>query len=79
MATETQLLEKGFQSFNWVQSNFDELAKKYEGKLVAVEEGEIIASSDTVEGLIKQIEKRGMNPAEVYITSFPPKDFIWIL
>ena len=79
MATETQLLEKGSKSFDWVQRKFDELAKKYEGKLVAVEEGEIIASSGTMEDLIKQIEKKGKNPAETYVTSFPPKDLIWIL
>lgn len=79
MATETQLLEKGSKSFDWVQRKFDELAKKYEGKLIAVEEGEIIASSDTMEDLITQIEKKGKNPTETYVTSFPPKDLIWIL
>ncbi len=79
MATETQLLGRGFKSFDWVQRNFDELVKKYEGKLVAVEGERIIASSETVEGLITQIEKKGKNPAEIYVTSFPPKDLIWIL
>jgi len=79
MVTETQLLEKGSKSFDWVQKNFDELAKKHEGKLIAVEDGEIIASSDTMEDLMRQIERKGKNPAETFITSFPPKDLIWIL
>ena len=79
MATEIQLLERGFKSFDHMQKNFDKLAKKFEGKLIAITEGKIIASSDTIEDLIKQIEEKGMNPMEVYITSFPPKDFIWIL
>jgi len=79
VAIETQLLEKGSKSFDWVQRNFDELARKYEGKLIAVEDKEIIASSDTIEDLVIQIEKRGKNPAETYVTSFPPKDLIWIL
>ncbi|MFQ6130379.1 MAG: DUF5678 domain-containing protein [Candidatus Hadarchaeaceae archaeon] len=79
VVTETQLLENGFRSFDWVQKNFDELARKYEGKLVAVVDEEIIASSDTIEDLIMQIEKKGKNPAETYVTSFPPRDIIWIL
>jgi predicted Rossmann-fold nucleotide-binding protein len=77
--TDTQLLEKGFRSSNWVQKNFDELAKKYEGKLIAVEDEEIIAVSDTMEDLTRQIERKGKNPAETYVTSFPPGDFIWVL
>jgi orotate phosphoribosyltransferase-like protein len=77
--TGTQLLEKGFRSLNWVQKNFDELAKKYEGKLVAVEDEEVIAAGDTMGDLIRQIEEKGKNPAEVYITSFPPRDSIWVL
>ena len=79
MATEIQLLERGFKSFDYMQKNFDELAKKFEDKLIAITEEKIIASSDTIEDLIKQIEEKGMNPVEVYITSFPSKDFIWIL
>jgi orotate phosphoribosyltransferase-like protein len=59
--------------------NFDELAKKYEGKLVAVEDEEVIAAGDTMGDLIRQIEEKGKNPAEVYITSFPPRDSIWVL
>lgn len=79
MVTEIQLLERILKSFEYVQKNFDELAKKFEGKLVALMEEEIVASSDTIEDLIEQIEKKGINPAEVYVTSFPPKDFILIL
>lgn len=77
--TETQLLCRGIRSFNWVQKKFDELAEKYEGKLVAVEDEEIIASSDSIEDLIAQIKKMGKNPAELLITSFPPRDVLWIL
>ena len=76
--TETQLLEKGLRSSDWVQRNFDELAKKYEGKLIAVEDEEVIAASDTIEDLIRQIEGKNKNPAETYVTSFPPSDSIWV-
>lgn len=79
MVTETQLLERGSKSFEWLQKNFDDLARRYEGKLVAVEDEAVIASGDTVEDLIEQIEKKGKNPSETYITSFPSKDFFWIL
>jgi hypothetical protein len=76
--TETQLLEKGLKNSDWVQRNFDELAKKYEGKLIAVEDEEVIAASDTMEDLIRQIESKGKNPAETFVTSFPPSDSIWV-
>ena len=79
MVTETQLLERGFKSSEWLQKNFDDLARRYKGKLVAVEDEAVIASSDTIEDLITQIEKKGKKPAETYITSFPSKDFFWIL
>jgi leucyl-tRNA synthetase len=76
---EIELLKSGVRSAEWVEKRFDELAKKFEGMLIAVEDEKIVASSDNVRDLIAQIEKEGKDPARVYVTSFPPKDFIFIL
>jgi hypothetical protein len=77
--TEIELLESGVRSAKWVESKFDELAKKFEGKLIAVDNEKIIASSEDMRDLIIQIEREGKDPALVYITSFLPKDLAFIL
>jgi hypothetical protein len=76
---EIEVLKAGIKSARWVESKFDELVKEYEGKLIAVEDEEIIASSDSINDLMTQIEKKGKDPRRIYTTSFPPGDSIWIL
>ena len=75
---ENEILRVEIISAKWVEDRFDELAKKFEGKLIAVEGEEIIASSGDAKDLMKQVERKGKDPRRVYITSFPPKDFILI-
>lgn len=76
---ENEILRAGIRSAKWVEDRFDKLAKEFEGKLIAVEGEEIIASSTDTKDLIEKVEKKGKDPRRVYIASFPPKDFILIL
>ena len=75
---ECELLGSIVQDDNWLNEHQDDL-QKYKGKTIAVKNKEVIALSDTIEGLIIKLEKMGVNPAFVLIETIPSKDVAFIL
>ncbi len=72
-------LEKAEKDSEWVSRNYDELRKKYEGRVFAVKNRKVIEDADTVEKLRTKLEAKGENVAFLLIESIPPKDASFIL
>jgi hypothetical protein len=62
----------------WVTEHYDNL-KKYEGQVVAVKGETIIAVSENLEALLKDLEKKNENPACLLLEAIPPKNVSFIL
>lgn len=76
---EMKLFEEYDRDADWFQENFDKLADKYAGMALAIKKGDIIASSDNIDDLIIKIEKKGENPAMIFVGTILPNDEILIL
>jgi hypothetical protein len=71
-------LERLEQDSVWVTQNYDSL-RKYQGKVVAIKNKAIIAVSDNIETLLKNLELKNENPACLLLESIPPKNVLFIL
>jgi hypothetical protein len=78
MANETKTLMMLDNDSQWVTENYDKL-RKYEGKVIAVKNQEIIEVSDTLEHLLRKLEERKENSAFLLIEAIPPKGVSFIL
>jgi len=72
-------LEKAVEDSEWVSKKYDELIKKYEGKVFAVKNGKVIEDAATVEELCKKLEAKKEDMAFLLIESIPPKNASFIL
>lgn len=72
-------LEKAAEDSEWVSKNYDELRKKYEGKVFAVKNKKVIEGADTVEELGRKLEAKGEDVAFLLVESIPPKNTSFIL
>jgi len=72
-------LEKAVEDSEWVSRKYDELIKKYEGKVFAVKNGKVIEDAATVEELCKKLEAKKEDTAFLLIESIPPKNASFIL
>lgn len=71
---EAQLLRKGFDEFDKIESKRDELKEKFKGKIIATKDGEIIASAEDIKELEKKVREKGENLETVYTHSFLPEE-----
>jgi 3-methyladenine DNA glycosylase Tag len=78
-AISLKYINENNKATEFVEKNFKKFSEQYEGKLIAVKNKKIIASSEESEELVKKIKKSGHNPNWTYITSFPPKGLTLIL
>lgn len=62
-SVEFKLLTKLEKDDDWFHSNLAEIQKNYEKKFVAVKDGKIVASSQSIGELIKALKKKKINPA----------------
>lgn len=72
---ELQRLE---EDSTWVTQHYDSL-RKYEGKVVAVKNRKIIAVSESLEKLLKDLEQKKENTACLLLEAIPPKNVSFIL
>jgi hypothetical protein len=66
------------QDSAWVTENYENL-RKYEGKVVAVKNKTIIAVSESLEDLLKNLEEKKENTACLLLEAIPPKNVSFIL
>lgn len=82
MEDETQileLLETSEADSKWVSEKYDELQKRYEGKVFAVKNKTILSHADTIEELLSELEKKSENMGFLLIEAVPPRNVSFIL
>lgn len=76
---QSEMLQRGFQEFDKIEEHKAELKEKYEGEIVAVREGEPVASAGSMEELKQELENKEVSLEEVYTYSFLSEDLKIIL
>jgi hypothetical protein len=71
-------LERLEEDSAWVTQHYESL-KKYQGKVVAVKNKDIIAVSENLDTLLEELEKKKENPACLLLEAIPPKNVSFIL
>jgi hypothetical protein len=74
-----EILKKSEEDGEWVSESFQNLRSKYSGKVLAVKGKHIVSCADTVEELIKSLEKTDENIGLLLIEAVPPKGLSFIL
>jgi len=71
-------LEKLDQESIWLNEHYDEL-QRFQGKVIAVKEGKIIAVQESLEELLEDLERKNEDPAFLLIQAIPPENIAFIL
>jgi len=82
MSTDAEVLEaieKTEKNRNWIAKNYDKLRAQYEGRVFAVKDEKVVESSDNVEHLLEEVNKKGEDTALLVIESIPRKGVAYIL
>ncbi len=74
-----ETLKKSEEDSQWVNEQYDKLRSKYEGKVFAVKNKNVISYADTVGELLKKLEKMGEKVGFLLIETIPPRDLSFIL
>jgi len=74
-----EILKKFEEDSRWVSEEYDKLRSKYEGKVFAVRNKNVVSYADTVEELVEKLEKMGEDVGFLLIETVPPRDLSFIL
>jgi len=74
-----KLLKVSVEDSMWVSEEYDELQRKYEGKILAVKNKNVICDADTMEELLNKLDEKGENAGFLLIETIPPKNISFIL
>lgn len=77
--SEKEILLKANGNGEKVSNRWDEIAKQYAGKVIAVENGEVIGDAKTSTELIKTLENQKKDISSILIISVPPPNVAYIL
>ena len=80
MEQELVLLKRFEKDNEWFHKNTEKLqGEGFVGKFVAIKDSRLIASDKNVDVLIREIEKKGENPAFIVIEFVYPQGYTLIL
>jgi hypothetical protein len=80
--SDSEILEKlkiAEEDSKWFSEKYDDLRRKFEGKVVAVKNKNIIGDAESVEELLNVVQKKGEDTAYMLIETIPAKDVSFIL
>ncbi len=69
---EIKLLENFDRDGDWFHENLNYLIEKFTGKFVAIKEGQVIASEDSMDKLSDSLESKKENPSLLFIEFVHP-------
>jgi hypothetical protein len=68
MATISKELERGSKNNKWIDEHTSDLRSEYGGEYIAVEEGRVIAHSESQEEIIEKTQDNAKHPDSAIIT-----------
>lgn len=63
----------------WVSKNYEQLRNKYQGKVFAVKDEQVVASKERITELVDEVNTKEADAALVLMESIPPKGVVYIL
>ena len=79
MNAEVQILRAMENDTEWINRHQEELTKKYSEKFIAVKGSKILAADRDFESVLKELESKGVSPAETVIRFVFKKGYMFIL
>ena len=76
---EKEILLKANGNGKQISAKWDEIAEQYAGKVIAVENGEVIVDAKTSGELIKMLEEEKKDLSSILIISVPQTNVAYIL
>jgi 2-polyprenyl-3-methyl-5-hydroxy-6-metoxy-1,4-benzoquinol methylase len=74
-----ELLRTNEEDSKWISEKYDELRRKYEGKVFVVRNKNVIEHAESIEELLDKLEKKNENAAFLLIETIPRRDLSLIL
>jgi len=74
-----KILKRSEEDSKWLSRKYDELQSKYEGKILAIKDKNVICDANTVEELLSKLEEKGEDLGFLLIETVPPKNISFIL
>ena len=72
-------IEEYSRAGDWLDSNYEEIRRKYQNKFIAIKDDKIIAYSDNLDILINKLISMKEDPSKILIEFIPSKDVEYIL
>jgi hypothetical protein len=80
--SDSEILEKlkiAEEDSKWFSEKYDDLRQKFEGRVVAVKNKDVIGDAESVEELVEATKKKGEDAAFLLIETIPHRDVSFIL
>lgn len=74
-----EILKIAEEDSKWFSEKYKELQAKYEGKVVAIKNKNVVGDADSVDELLDKVGKKGEDAAHILIETIPPRDVSFIL
>ncbi|MFH1328906.1 MAG: DUF5678 domain-containing protein [Candidatus Bathyarchaeota archaeon] len=74
MEKELVLLKNANRNLDWLDAHFSELISEHNNEFVAVKEGKLVSVNSDLDGLLKELKAKSIDPATTlikYITTTP--------
>jgi hypothetical protein len=80
MEQDLELLRNFEESSKWFHNHLNSLREQgFSGKFVAIKESKPLTSEENLDNLIKNVEKKGEDPAFIFMEFVHPKGYTLIL
>lgn len=73
-----EILKRYEEDSRWVSEEYENLRGKYEGRVMAVRNRNVISYADTIEELVEKLERMGEDLGFLLIETIPRRDFSFI-
>lgn len=74
-----EILKTAEEDGKWFSERYEELRIKYEGKVLAIRNKNVVGDATSTDELLKMIDKKGEDSVFVLIETIPTKDVSFIL
>jgi len=74
-----EILKRSGKDSEWFSKNYETLRSKFEGKILAIKNNDVVSEADTVEELLDKLEEKKENVGFLLIETIPPKNLSFIL
>jgi len=76
---EAKIMERFDRDSKWLAKNYEKLRTEYLEKFIAVKDNKVIAESESIQGLHKKLEEKGVDSRTILVDFMLSKDAVLFL